>query len=589
MLQEYLEKNILIADGAIGTYYYNLYNTTDTSVEEANLTNSAAIRKIHKEYIDSGAKLIRTNTFSANTVSLNCDKFYLKSLIDAACKNLREASGKKDLFFAGNIGPIFNINGDGKYFSDSYIIDEYKYIVDLFLENSISIFNFETFSNIDFLEELFDYIKSRKEDSIIMIQFSVSKDGYTRNGIHYNDLFENPALLKSDVIGFNCGSGPAHLLKLIKKLKITKKILSFYPNAGYPELVNNRTFFNTNERYFAEKLIESTESGVKIIGGCCGTEPKHIKALSNIYTNGLKPVDSNYSANEDNNINSKPNSKKYLLAVELDPPTNYDLSKIIQGAKRLKDIGADIITLADSPSGRVRLNPIIAAARINREVGIRVMPHLCCRDRNLIALKSDILGGYSEGIRDFLFVTGDPIPLEEKDVVKKVFNCNSTTLMSLADQFNKNIFSSDPVKIAGAFNINAQNIDAEIIKMNKKVESGAELILTQPIFDDSVVTYIKEIVSRKNVTLLAGIMPIVTYNNAQFLNNEFPGISIPERIINYFRPDMSREEAEEVGIEVSVNMVNKLKQWVDGFYFITPFFRTSMIEKIIYKTSLVKR
>lgn len=568
--------SIIISDGAMGTYYSELTSDSATRVEEANIFDPETIRRIHQEYIDSGSTLIRTNTFAANTVSLNIDREKLSEIIHSACNIALSLS--RTIQVAGNIGPIPEIKDDGTQVSREDLLEEYRYIIDCFIEKGLSMFNLETFSSSEYINEIISYIRTSVKNSFVMVQISINKSGVTRKGLYIEDVLRK--INDADIIGLNCGSGPTHLFNIIKKMK-SGTILSLYPNAGYPEVINQRTVFNSSPSYFAEILLDSTNFGVKIIGGCCGTTPAYIKALSSLIK-GYKPeVITHVKTGEMEKKESIISNKNLIIAVEIDPPFKPDLTKVIECAKELKEVGAHIITVADSPSGRMRLNPITVAARIKRDVDIDVMPHICCRDRNLIALKSDILAAHTEEIRKILLITGDPIPQEERDIVKKVFNCNSVTLMKQVSEFNKGMLKGEEFTIGGALNLSSLNVDAQLRKMENKVDAGATLFLTQPIYHDSAINHISGIKKRDGVKILAGILPLVTYKNAQFLNNEFPGITIPDSLINRFSVDMDRDDAEEVGIQIAVETVNRLKNSVDGFYFITPFFRTGMIKEII--------
>lgn len=581
MIKDFIKENVLIADGAMGTYYSDITSDSVNRVEEANIYNQKVILDIHKNYIHNGSKLIRTNTFSANTVSLNISRDVLQNIIYGGCDLAFEAALDKKVYVAGNIGPIPEILSDGSQVTAKEIIDEYKFIIDCFVDKNITIFNLETFSSIEYIDEILKYIRTCVKDVFIMVQFSITKSGYSRKGLYIDDIVTK--IDNVDVLGFNCGSGPTHLLNNIKKIDRIFP-LSVYANAGYPEIINHRTVFNSNPEYFAGVVLQTIEYGAKIIGGCCGTNPEYIKNIS-MLLNGKKVIkilkktkqqfiDSGYTGKNSN----------LLIAVELDPPFNPDFTKILKSARELKEIGVDFITVADSPSGRMRLNPIITAARIKREVDIDVMPHICCRDRNLIALKSDILAAHTEDIRKILVITGDPIPQEERDEVKKVFNCNSVTLMKQISEFNSSILDKSMFQIGGALNLSARNLDVQIQKMENKIDAGATLFLTQPIYDSRAIDFLLNIKKKEGVKILAGILPLVTYKNAQFLNNEFPGIAIPEELIAKFDPGMNRDEAQKVGVDISVDIVNRLKASVDGFYFITPFFRTEMIKEIIKRS-----
>ncbi len=591
MIKEYLKDNILITDGAMGTYYAQM-ETDSIPPEMANIMNESLVKRIHQEYIEAGARLIRTNTFSANTYSLKSSRDVLKQVIDRGYDIAKEASEGVEIFIAADIGPIPEMV-DNKEINRENIIEEYKFIIDTFLDRGAQIFIFETFSSIDYLKPIAQYIKQKNKDVFILTQFVIMQDRFTRKGIKASKIIEQVREIDSiDAFGFNCGTGPTHLYNSIKTLDLSNAIISALPNAGFPQVVNERTMYNQNAEYFTEVMEKFIDLGVKIIGGCCGTTPAHIRKVSErIYNteetfyNKINIIDQivtikkEYKTkSEENKFKNKLDNSEFVVAVELDPPFDCNVEKILKGASVLKDNGADVITIADSPLGRARVNAMVAAAKIKREVGIDVIPHVCCRDRNIIALKADILAAYVEDIRNILVVTGDPVPVSE---IKSVFNLNSMKLMALIDEMNKEQFGGEPYFIGGALNLNVRNKDAEVARMYKKAENGAGFFLTQPIYDREVVEYLRSMKRQRNIKILGGIMPIVSYRNAQFLNNEVPGIRIPKEYILRFNEEMAREESEKIGIEIAVDIASRLKEHVDGFYFMTPFNRVNMISKIL--------
>ena len=588
-IKQYLKVNReILTDGAMGTYYSEKTENENTISELENVKNRKIIREIHEEYIEAGALLIRTNTFSANKRVLNINDMELKNLISFGITAAKEAVGNKNIFIAGSIGPIPEKNEE----IDIIIEKEYFQIIDLFLENGIDIFIFETFSSYERVLKSAQYIKSKNINSFIQVQFAILQNGETRKGISVEKIIkvmrENKNII--DGFGFNCGTGPMTLYNNIKKFNFINDIVSVLPNAGFPELVNERTIYSQSKEYFAEQMIRIRNSGVKIIGGCCGTTPKHIKALKNAISISNNPeyktennsIKKQIKLQKKNVFFDKIEKGEFVIAVELDPPFNGDMEKIITAAKEVAKSKVDIITISDSPMGKARVSPITTAARIKRESDVETMPHICCRDRNITALKSDIIGGYSEDIRNFLFVTGDPIPSADRNEIKSVFNLNSIGLMQLAGRMNENDFLADSIKFGGALNLNILNKEKEIERMLKKKDTGASFFLTQPVFSTETIEFIKKNsdILKKN-RVLAGIMPLVSYNNAIFLNNEIPGITIPEEEILKFNQDMSREEAEKVGVEIAVKTAEQISNYVSGFYFITPFNRANMINKII--------
>ena len=589
MILDYIKNNILITDGAMGTYYSELTQDKVYSCEFGNINKPEVIKKIHNSYIEAGAKLIRTNTFSANTLSLGLPSGKVKEIIQAGFNIAKEVTLDKDIFVGASIGPIINTTPSD---DDVDILAEYKFVVDSLLEVGAEIFIFETFSNLAYLKEISQYIKEKNRNSFIIAQFAIMPDGFTRDGISINRIEDEAQKIKNiDIHGFNCGSGPAHLYNSLKKLNKIDGIVSVLPNASYPEIINERTVFVNNPEYFAEKMMDIKNLGAKILGGCCGTTPEHISALikrlSKYNSVGFKGLDVESTIKETvvrerNNFQDKLKNNEFVIAVELDPPFDTNIEKIMKGARLCKESGIDLVTIADSPMSKVRVDSVAIAAKIKREIGIDTMPHICCRDKNINAIRSTLLAAHIEGIRNILAVTGDPIPAEERTVTKGVFNLNSFKLIDLIKQMNNEFFSEDNLRIGGALNLNVINKNSEVARMYKKSENGGTFFLTQPIYDDQTIDFLKDL-KRDNVKILGGILPIVSYRNAQFLNNELPGVHIPEEYIKRFDIEMSKEEAQEVGIEMAVEIANKIKPYVDGIYFMTPFNRVEMIVKIMEK------
>lgn len=589
MIKEYLKENVLICDGAMGTYYSEISGNDISYCEFANLNDKSTIKNIHLKYIESGAKLIRTNTFSANTYDLGVTKRKLEEIICAGINIAKEATYNNDVFIGGSIGPIREENNLDEF--NENILDEYKFIVDCFLNSDINIFIFETFSNYTYLKEVSKYIKEKNPNTFILTSFAFKPDGFTRDGLSVTKVLNY--LEKIDEIdgyGFNCGSGPSHLCEIVSKVKIDNKIISVLPNAGFPEIIHERTVYPNNPSYFTKKIIQLKELGVSILGGCCGTGPSYIKKLSSsINTSKISKSSVQNDLKENslktqikkNKLKEKLDNNEFVIAIELSPPLDTDITKIIEGAKLCKNNDIDLVTVPDSPMSRVRADSTIIASKIQREIGIDAMPHICCRDKNTNAIRSSLIGSHIENIRNVLAITGDPVSDASKVQTKSVFNLNSFRLIELINDMNEELFKEDNILIGGALNLNVLNKEIEFNRMMKKIDKGANFFLTQPIYDDDAIEFLKVIKQRVDVKILAGVLPIVSYKNAMFLNNELPGVTIPEKYINMFSEDMSKEEGQLVGTNIAVDIVKKVKEVSDGLYFIAPFHRVSMLIDII--------
>lgn len=591
-IRKYLEENILVTDGAMGTYYGEVTGNNGSSCEFANVENPDVVKKIHEEYISAGAKLIRTNTFYANPITTDIEREMLEALIKAGYRIAVEAAKDKDVFIGCSIGPLHEAVSKDE---DLDVLDEYKFIADTFLSEGADIFVFETFGTLDYLKEISGYIKSKKEDAFILVQFAIAMDGHTRKGISVNKILAGLKQIDTiDAYGFNCGAGPTHIYKMLKELDIFDGIVSVLPNAGYPEVINDRMVYVNNPGYYSDIMVKIAKLGARIIGGCCGTTPEHIrnivKKLNDEKSETLKVPEAKSAKKKEgekaeNGFLKKLMNDEFVLAVELDPPFDTDIASIMKNAKICKEIGIDVVTVADSPRAIARVDSLMMSSKIKRETGIDVMPHVCCRDKNLNALKSGLLAAHVDGIRNILVVTGDPVLGIDKVSTKGVFNLNSYELISLIDDMNSELFKDDPMLIGGALNLNVLNKEAQINRMVKKHSKGADVFLTQPIFEDEVIDYLPDI-DRNSGKILAGIMPIVSYKNALFLNNEVPGITVPEDKIEMFKSANGKEESIEIGISIAVETIDKIRDRVDGIYFITPFNRIDIIKEIMDRVKL---
>ena len=588
-IREYLKKSKLIADGSFGTYYSKKYKTVDIP-EYANITASQRISEIHTEYINSGAKLIRTNTFASNTYSLDCSIEQVKENIKAAYKIAKEAveQSGKEIFIAGNIGPVPAV------FQPDFeaVEEEYYQIAKTFIDEGADILCFETFTQS---EHIMPAIKRIKEECnpFIIVQFCVNQYGYSEAGESAERLVSETAFSKCvDAVGLNCGVGPAHMQQILSKINLNNNCFATaMPNAGYPLLVRNRVKYADNPIYFASKVNDMALLGADIIGGCCGTTPDYIREVA-------KTVDLTPTVKSDetsaNNENEKPVIKKSffrnadgtikdkkLIAVELAPPFGADDKKLLEAAHMLKGLGVDVLTFPDSPSGRTRIDSVLMAQKVKNVTGFEVMPHICCRDKNAIAMRSTFLGASINDINNFLIITGDPIPVMARQVVKSVFNFDSVGLMRIADEMNSEALKDSPLTYGGAINQSRRRIESEIKRVQKKMEAGAEFFLTQPVFTAEDAERLRRVKEETGARILCGIMPLVSRKNALFMKNEISGVNVTDEVIERYPENGDREDGENVGVELAKEMIAATRDFADGYYFSFPFNRTYLLKRII--------
>lgn len=575
----------LLFDGAFGTYYALKYDTKELP-ELANTLHPERVRKIHEEYIEAGAQIIRTNTFASNTISLDMPWEAALENIRQGYRLAREVAEFHDIYIAADIGQI----SGGNQSNSEKASKEYVEICRVFLEEGADIFVFETFSDIDDIYEAIEFIGDK---AFVIVQFSVNQFGYSHSGLSARKLIQRAESIEwVNAVGFNCGVGPAHMQQIIRSVNFSgKKMLTALPNAGYPQIVSSRMIFdNQNLDYYAQKVCDIAADGADIVGGCCGTTPEYIrkikekmsfeqkeKVVSEVVTDKAKTpkVDSSFFAGKEG---------KKLIAVELAPPLGSDDEKLMDAAHLLMKSGVDVLTFPDSPSGRTRADSILMAEKVARETGICVMPHICCRDKNAIAMRSQLLGAYINHINNFLVITGDPIPSLVRSSVKSVFNFDSVGLMRIMNDMNEEQFEEAPVCYGGAINQGRKNLEVEISRVKKKMEAGATFFLTQPVSSKESVERVRRIKEETGARILCGIMPFVSLKNAIFMKNEMTGIDVADEVLARYRADMTREEGEQVGIELAKEMIALTEDFVDGYYFSFPFNRVEMLEKILHES-----
>lgn len=579
-VRDYLKDSILLFDGSMGMLYSQRSARPFSKSEEGNLKEPDIITEIHKTYIEAGAKAIKTNTYGANKPNMECDSVKLEKIIDAAWKLAADAVGDRDVYIFADIGPIAEENGETD--------EQYKEIIDNFIKLGAENFLFETFGSAEPILFAAEYIRQSIPNAFIIASYAVNPDGFSIRGEKGENLLEKTIEASLvDAIGFNCVSGPANLQKLVEKISIEGKIISVMPNAGLATVVGRRTVFSNNPEYYAQKMIEIANLGVKILGGCCGTNPEFIRQISNrlseevtVTVKSVTEKKTQKSKNErEPEFLKKLEKGKKIIAVELDPPASFEFEKYLAGANAIKAAGADLITIADNPVARSCMDSCLIACKLKRELGIEPLPHMTCRDRNLNATKSLLFGLNMEGVNQALIVTGDPIPQSEREAVKSVYNFNSRMLISYINGLNETLFQN-PIYLCGALNINAKSFDAQLRLAEKKVAAGVKMLFTQPVLSDNARINLERARKSLDIKIMGGIMPVVSYRNACFMNNEISGIDVSPEITERYR-DKDREESTRLAVEISTDIARSIYDIIDGYYIITPFSRTDIVCKII--------
>ena len=580
-IREHLKKEPLVFDGGMGTYYAQKTHTRGKGVELANIETPRVVEEIHTEYLRAGAQAIKTNTFAANRIVYQGDTATVERIIRAGCELAARTAEPFNAYVFADIGPVTGL-------PPADIIEEYRFLSDIFLAMGARHFIFETNSSIEGLVETAAHIKQICPEAFVLTSFSAFPGGYTRDGFFVEELVREAAASGYiDAVGFNCVSGVQSMKELVHLLGTCPLLLSLMPNAGHPIVIDGRTFYESAPNYFGDGLAALVREGVSIVGGCCGTTPEHIRALCLALADSGRVSTEHMGQAEHTSL--EPSHSAFFealktggtpIAVELDPPEVGNADKFMAGARELMEAGVHAITIADNPIARARMDAGMLAGRVQRSLGLEPIPHMTCRDRNLNAIKSTLLGLSAEGIHNMIAITGDPVPTAERDEVKSVYQFNSRKLTSFIKSLGER-GDVVPFHVFGALNVNAKHFPSQLGLAKKKLEAGMTGFFTQPVLSERA----KENLRTARDTLpgafiLGGIMPVVSERNARFMESEISGIHVEERIINAYH-GLSREEAEELAVQLSLEIAKDITPYIDGYYIITPFARTALVARIV--------
>ena len=582
-VRKLLTRRPLLFDGGMGTYYKT---KPGQECEQANLTDPEGILAVHRAYLAAGADAIKTNTFSLPRLAAAQQPGW-EQLADAGWQLAAKAAGETGAAVFADLGPAPDTENNPA-------AQVYLAVAKRFALLGAQNFLFETLSAEDGVLEAIRALKRTVPEAFVLVSFAVLPDGYTREGRYCAELVRRMAQSGVvDAVGLNCVSAPGAMRALVQQLGDAGLPLSVMPNAGYPVVARAQVRYQGKPEYFARELSRLAAEGVRILGGCCGTTPQHIAALRTALdalpetlpaAPAAKPAEAAKPVVEmDDAFLRKLRAGQRVIAVELDSPKDADLTAYLEGARRLQAAGADLLTIADCPIARARMDSSLVACRVHRELGMNVLPHMTCRDRNLNATKALLLGLYAEGVREVLAITGDPIPTAERDEVKNVYQFNSRKLaqyiVSLAGEGRE---MPGPITVFGALNLNARNFEVELRRAAEKLENGMSGFLTQPVLSAQAVENLKKARETlgERAKILAGILPVVSQRNAIFMENEVNGIHVDEAIIQKFE-GLDRAAGEELGLEVSVQAAKAAAPYADGFYLMPPFNRVALMERLI--------
>ena len=591
---------IYVFDGAMGTRLYDKGIYINRSYDELNLTNPDLVREVHEEYIAAGADIIETNTFGATRHKL---KPYglenkIREINVAAADIAREAAGDT-IFVAGAIGPLgLRMEPFGPT-SFEEAQDMYKEQIEGLLEGGVELFVLETFSELPAIEQAIKAIRDFSSLPIIA-QMAIQMDGNTTFGTSPEVFTKRLDSLDIEVIGLNCGMGPNHVLTALETMRgLTDKHLSAQPNAGLPRDVQGRQFYMGSPEYMAEFSRRFVQVGAKFVGGCCGTTPTHIKLIADairsisprqaisevrnqpVTVAELKPEDVQVVPPEERSRwSAKIARGEFVTSVEVLPPKGCDAQKTLDSIRLLKDAGVDGVNIPDGPRAQTRMSAQATAVLVEREIGIEAVLHYCCRDRNLLGMMSDLLGAAALGLHNLLIITGDPPKMGPYPDATAVFDIDAIGLTNMVNKLNHGLdLGNNPIGLPTAFSIGvgvnpgAVNIEEEIKRFEWKVEAGAEYAITQPVFDTAQLKRFLDMIAHVRIPIIAGIWPLVSFRNAEFMHNEVPGVNVTPEILERMRvaSEKGKEEARDEGIRIARDSLTEVRDVIQGVQVSAPF------------------
>ena len=581
-----LQSPFLIGDGANGTRLAE-FGFTEQPYDTANLLAPQLVKRVHEEYLEAGADFIETNTFQANAIKMAGLHVDPKAVALAGAKIAREAAGDK--LVLGAIGPCGKPMAPIGHITEEEVTAAVRDQAQCLEEGGVDGYILETYIDMAELRVAVDAIRSVSKLPIIVSKAYIEDGEMLAEGLPVRCASEM-AELGVVAIGANCIVGPQRMLDLVRMIAETTELpILAMPTPGLPQLVKGHVTYDTAPEYFAKAAARLVEEGARIIGGCCGTTPEHIRQLRKELGRGPARVKPRAAVvreareraplpeSEPSELGLKLQGKKFVVAVEMDVPRGLNLDKLMAGAKTLKIAGADVINISDGARARLRMNPAAVSSILQSKVGIEVVMHFSCRDRNMLAIQSDLLGWHAMGIRNILAVTGDPAHIGDYPSATSVFDIDSIGLIRILSRFNEGIDLAGysvghkcAFTIASAFNPLALEPQFEMDRLKRKVDAGAHVIYTQPVFESSLAEEVAEKCAKLNVPVFVGVLPLRNARHCEFMHNEVPGIRIPDWLRKNMAEAVDDHAALQIGIDEARNLAVTIKDCAQGLYLMPP-------------------
>ena len=592
-------ERVVVFDGAMGTRLYDLGIFLNRCFDELNLSAGSMVEDVHRSYVDVGVDVLETNTFGANAVKLRKHGLgdRLDRINEAGAALARKAAGESVLV-AGAIGPLgVRIEPWGPTAVEE-AAEMFAAQAAALERGGVDLFSVETFFDLPEIEAAIRGVRSVSSLPIVA-QITIEDDGNSLEGVSPDLFGPRLAALPIDAVGVNCSVGPAAMMEAVEKLAAAVELpVIAQPNAGKPRVVENRNLYLCSPEYMATFASRFIAAGARIVGGCCGTTPDHLAAIrravraaapmaartrpprieraEDLAGRQVQPV----PMAERSRFAARLTEGRFPISVEMLPPRGVELDKCLKGGERLRDSGIDLINIPDGPRASARVSPMAMAVRLERELGIETLIHYCCRDRNLLGMQSDLLGAHVLGLRNLLIITGDPPKLGDYPDATAVFDVDSIGLTNMVRRLNHGLdVGGNLIGETTAFcfgvgvNPGVLDLGREISRLEWKVEAGAEFAISQPVFDVEQFLAFKEKIAHLPIPILAGIWPLASYRNAEFMNNEVPGVHVPEPILKRMEKTGTGDGARDEGIAIAREMLTALLPHIQGAQIAAPFGR----------------
>jgi len=596
-------QQVIVFDGAMGTMLYNKGVFINQCYDELNLRAPDLVRDVHKAYRKAGAEVLETNSFGANRIKL--EQYGLASQvaeINRAAAKLARDVAEDDLLVAGAVGPLgVRIEPLGPTSLDEARA-AFREQLQALKDGGCDVFILETFADLHEIEQAILAAREVDPNIPVIAQMTIGSDCHTPYGLSVEEMAQSLDAYGADVIGLNCSVGPQIILDAIEKMTPkTRRKLSAQPNAGMPRDVSGRSMYMASPEYMATYAHHLVQAGAKIVGGCCGTTPEHIAAI----VEGVRPLSPRQPRvamkerrqthpdlpAENPGVPPVPLAERskwgrkiaqgdFVTSVEIVPPRGVDASKMLRDTAALRDAGVDAVNVPDGPRAQSRMGALLCSILIEQQVGIETVIHYCCRDRNLLGMLSDLLGASAVGLRNMLLITGDPPKMGPYPNATAVFDIDAIGLTNLVSNLNRGLDPGgnpigQPTRFTIGVGVNPAAIDPaqELKRFEWKVEAGAEYAITQPVFDVKQLEKFLGTIEHVRIPIVAGIWPLVSLRNAEFLANEVPGVVVPPKIIERMRvaSAKSKEHGVAEGIAIAREMLQRVRPYVQGVQVSAPF------------------